>query len=378
MSFNEVIMWIMAIGAIIGGIDRLLGNKIGLGEQFEEGWNSMGALALGMVGMVCLSPILAQYIGPAISPFLRSINADPAIFGSILPNDTGGYQLALSLASDKEAGLYSGLIVSSMLGCTIVFSIPVGLGLIEKKDQPYFAKGLLIGFITIPIGSFIGGLIAGYNNSMITYNTIPVAAISILVALGLRFIPNGMIKGCIIFGKIITGIITIGLVIAAFQSMTGLEIIKGMAPIEEGLSIVGSIAVVLCGTFPILSLLTRLLEKPLGKVGSKIGLDATSTAGLIFTLANSIPVYKMMKDMNSKGKIVNAAWLVPATAALGDHLGFTAGVYPDAIFPVVISKIIAGVLAVVLAMLMTRHGTELEDAQSLQMQQKVDTQPTNS
>ena len=123
MSFNEVIMWIMAIGAIIGGIDRLLGNKIGLGEQFEEGWNSMGALALGMVGMVCLSPILAQYIGPAISPFLRSINADPAIFGSILPNDTGGYQLALSLASDKEAGLYSGLIVSSMLGCTIVFSI---------------------------------------------------------------------------------------------------------------------------------------------------------------------------------------------------------------------------------------------------------------
>ncbi|MGI6403882.1 MAG: ethanolamine utilization protein EutH, partial [Oscillospiraceae bacterium] len=30
-------MWVMAIGAIIGGIDRILGNKLGLGEKFEEG-----------------------------------------------------------------------------------------------------------------------------------------------------------------------------------------------------------------------------------------------------------------------------------------------------------------------------------------------------
>ena len=41
MSFSDVIMWIMAIGAIIGGIDRILGNKWGLGEKFEEGFNSM-------------------------------------------------------------------------------------------------------------------------------------------------------------------------------------------------------------------------------------------------------------------------------------------------------------------------------------------------
>ena len=363
MSFNEVIMWVMAIGAIIGGLDRIFGNKFGLGEKFEEGFNSLGPLALGMVGIVCLAPVISKYLGPVIIPGLTAIGADPSIFGAILPNDTGGYPLAMELAINEQAGLFSGLIVASMLGCTIVFSIPVGLGLIEHRDQPYFAKGLLIGLITVPVGSIIGGAIAGFEMNMVLTNSIPVIIISVLLAVGLKFIPNGMIKGCIYFGKFIVMVCTVGLVAAAFQSMTGVVLIPGLAPIGDALGIVGSIGVVLLGTFPVLSLLTKVLDKPLGLVGSKIGLDSVSTAGIIFTLANSIPVYKMMKEMKPRGKIINTAWLVPATAALGDHLGFTAGVHPEMISAVVISKIIAGVLAVALAMLMTRN-TAAEDLQS--------------
>lgn len=366
MSFSEIIMWVMAIGAIIGGIDRIIGNKFGLGEKFEEGFNSMGPLALGMVGIVCLAPVISNVLGPIIIPGITAIGADPAIFGSILPNDTGGYPLAMSLAINEQAGLFSGLIVASMLGCTIVFSIPVGLGLIEKRDQPYFAKGLLIGLITVPIGSIIGGAIAGYDMGMVLINSVPVIAISILLAIGLKFIPNGMIKGCIIFGQFIVVVITIGLAAAAFEAMTGVVIIPGMDPIQDALGIIGDIAIVLLGTFPVLSILTKLLDKPLTAIGTKLGMDATSTAGIVFTLANSIPVYKMMKDMNPRGKIINTAWLVPATAALGDHLGFTAGVYPQAITAVVVSKIIAGVLAVILAMAMTKN-TDAEDKQSAEI-----------
>lgn len=369
MSFNTIIMWIMAVGAIVGGLDRLFGNKFGLGEKFEEGFNAMGPLALGMVGIVCLSPVISKYLGPIIIPALTGIGADPAIFGSILPNDTGGYPLAMSLAINRQAGLFSGLIVASMLGCTVVFSIPVGLSLIERKDQPYFAKGLLIGLITVPIGSLIGGAIAGYDMGMVLINSVPVIAISVLLALGLKFIPDQMIKGCIWFGNFIVWVITVGLAAAAFEAMTGVVIIPGMSPISEALAIIGSIGVVLLGTFPVLSILTKVLDKPLNSVGSRLGMDATSTAGIVFTLANSIPVYKMMKDMNARGKIINTAWLVPATAALGDHLGFTAGVYPDAITAVVISKIVAGVLAIALAMLLTKN-TEAEDRQSEELSRK--------
>ncbi|KAK2242101.1 ethanolamine utilization protein EutH [Clostridioides difficile] len=74
----------------------------------------------------------------------------------------------------------------------------------------------------------------------------------------------------------------------------------------------------------------------------------------------------MMKDMSPKGKVVNTAWLVCATAALGDHLGFTAGVVPEMITPVVIGKLVGGVLAIALAILMTKDLT-LEEEQSIKM-----------
>ena len=190
MSFTQILMWIMAIGALVGGLDKVFGNRLGLGEKFEEGFNAMGPLALGMAGMVCLSPVISDVIAPVIGPVLQKIGSDPAIFGSILPNDTGGYSLAMSMATDETAGLYSGLIVASMLGSTVTFSIPVGMGLIEKKDQPYFAKGLVIGMITIPIGSVIGGMIAGYPLMLVLMNTIPVLIISVLLAIGLKFAPT--------------------------------------------------------------------------------------------------------------------------------------------------------------------------------------------
>lgn len=354
MTFDQIILWVMAVGILIGGLDKIIGNKLGLGEKFDEGFNAMGPLALGMVGIVCLAPVISKVLGPIIIPIFTKMGADPAMFGSILANDMGGYPLAMELALNEQAGLLSGAIVASMLGCTLVFSIPVGLGLIEKEDRPYFSKGLLIGLITIPIGSVIGGLVAGFDFVLVIKNVIPVLILSVLLALGLKFIPDKMIKGSMLFGQFITIVIYIGLACAAFEFITGVVIIPGMAPIMEGMNAIAGIGIVLLGTFPILSILVKVLDKPLNAAGRKIGMDATSAAGLVFTLANSVPVYKMMKDMNKRGKIVNTAWLVPATAALGDHLGFTAGVRPDMITPVVVGKIVAGILAIIIALLMSK------------------------
>jgi len=371
MSFDHVIIWVMAIGVLIGGLDRIFGNKFGLGEQFEEGFNAMGPLALGMVGIVTLAPVISRVLGPVIIPAFGWIGADPAMFAIILANDMGGYPLAMELAENQQAGLLAGLIVSSMLGCTIVFSIPVGLGLIEYKDRPFFAKGLLIGLITVPIGGICGGLIAGFDLRLVLLNNIPVAVLSILFVLGLIFIPRQMINGALIFGKFIVIVITVGLAAAAFQHLTGVVIIPGMAPIMDAMQIIAQIGIILLGTFPILILLVKRLDKPLNFVGRKIGMDAEGAAGLVITLANSIPVYKMMKDMNPRGKVINTAWLVPATAALGDHLGFTAGVRPDMITAVVQGKLIAGVCAILLALLFARNlDYELEQSSKMKAEKK--------
>lgn len=369
MSFDQIIIWVMAVGILIGGIDRIIGNKLGLGEKFEEGFNAMGPLALGMVGIVTLAPVIARVLGPVIIPIFDLVGADPAMFASILANDMGGYPLAMELAVNEQAGLLSGLVVASMLGCTIVFSIPVGLGLIEYEDRPFFAKGLLAGLTAIPLGGLVGGLIAGFDVGMIFVNLIPVLVLSLVLIVGLALFPDTLIKGALLFGKFILVVITVGLSAAAFEFLTGVVIIPGMAPIMEGIEIIGFIGIILLGTFPILHLLVKALEKPLNKVGQKLGMNAVGAAGIVITMANSIPVYKMMKDMDNRGKIINTAWLVPATAALGDHLGFTAGVRPDMITPVVISKIVAGVLAVGVAYYFSRDLSSVEK-QSEELAQK--------
>ncbi|MDD2979819.1 MAG: ethanolamine utilization protein EutH [Hespellia sp.] len=354
MTFDQIILWVMAIGLLVGAIDKITGNHLGLGEKFDEGFQAMGSLALGMVGIVCLAPVISNLLGPIIIPACKAIGADPALFGSILANDMGGYSLAMELAQNEQAGLFAGNIVASMLGCTLVFSIPVGLGLIEKEDRAFFSQGLLIGLITIPIGCIVGGIVAGFPMGLIISNTIPILIISLLLALGLKLIPEKMIKGCTIFGQVITIIIYVGLACAAFEYITGVTIIKGMAPIMDGMNAIAGIAIVLLGTFPVLAVLVKVLNKPLNAIGRKLGMDATSAAGIVFTLANSVPVYTMMKSMKKKGIIINTAWLVPATAALGDHLGFTAGVQPSMITPVVIGKLTAGVAAIILAYFMTK------------------------
>ena len=144
---NEVLMIVMAAGAVLGGFDRLRGNKWGFGDKFETGFMLLGSMALSMVGMICIAPVLAQWLGNVIVPLYRLIGVDPAMFGSLLSIDMGGYQLALELAEDPQLGNYAGLVVASIFGCTLVFTIPVGMGMIPKADRPFFAKGIMLGLV---------------------------------------------------------------------------------------------------------------------------------------------------------------------------------------------------------------------------------------
>jgi len=347
-------IWVIAVGVVLGAGDRILGNKFGLGDQFEEGFNAMGPLALGMVGIMSIAPILAEFLGPIIIPIFNIVGADPAMFGAVLANDMGGYPLAMELAQNHQMGLFSGLIVASMLGATIVFYIPVGLGMIEYKDRPFYAKGLLIGLISIPIGSVAGGMIAGFNLILVLINIVPIVILSALLALGLAYIPSAMIKGALLFGKMIIIIGTIGLAFASFNFLTGTSTIDGIEPIMNSLKIVTQIGVVLLGIFPIVYLIINIFEKWIEIMGRKIGINKSSAAGLVVALANPIPVFKSMKNMDERGKVINTAFLVPACAALGDHLGFTAAVNKDMITAVVFAKIIAGIIAVVIATCVTR------------------------
>ena len=355
MSVNEIIVYLMVVFMALGAIDRIIGNRFGLGEKFEEGILAMGSLALSMVGIICLAPVLARLLSPVVVPFYQFLGADPAMFaGTILANDMGGAPLAQELALTKQAGQFGGLIVGSMLGPTIVFTIPVGLGIIRAEDRRYLATGVLAGVVTIPLGSLVGGLVAGFSIGMVLRNLIPIVLIAVLIAIGLWKIPNGMVKGFQVFGRAVVVIITVGLAIAIVQKLTPITILPGLTPIEEGFTVVGDIAVVLAGAFPLVYVITKVFRKPLMKLGHLLGMNDIAAAGMVATLANNIPMFGMMKDMDHRGKVINVAFAVSAAFVFGDHLGFTAGFDSSMIFPMIVGKLVGGVSAVAVAMLLTR------------------------
>lgn len=359
MDVNEVIVWILMICMVLGGLDRAIGNKFGLGKHFEEGFMALGPLGLAMVGVVSLAPVLAKLLKPVVVPIYSFLGADPAMFATtLLANDMGGYPLALELAQSEQAGLLAGLILGAMMGPTIVFTIPVALGIIEKPDRVFLAQGVLAGIITIPLGVLAGGLVAGFDTNMVLANLVPIVIAAVLIAVGLWLIPEKMTTGFLWFGKFLVGLISIGLVIGVFEFMTGTKIMPEgweLAPPTDGLEIIGLIAMMLLGAFPAVYLITVLAEKPLSRVGKLLGMNDKAAAGMIATLANNIPMFQMMKEMDPRGKVLNVAFAVSAAFTFGDHLGFTAGMERSMIFPMIVGKLLAGVTAVLVAYLFFRR-----------------------
>ncbi len=352
MGINEIIVYIMVLFMLIGAVDKMIGNKFGFGEKFDEGMMAMGSLALAMVGVVSLAPVLADILKPVVVPVYTALGADPSMFATtLLANDMGGYPLAMELAQSKEAGLFSGLILGAMMGPTIVFTIPVALGIIKREDHKFLATGILAGMITIPIGCLAGGLAAGFDISMIFSNLVPIIIVSLLLAFGLWKIPEKMIKGFTVFGKGVVIVITLGLAAIIIETLTGIVVIPGMAPVWDGIEIVGAIAIMLAGAFPMVHFITKVLRKPLLQLGRLLGMGDVAAAGMVASLANNIPMFGLMKDMDDRGKIINVAFAVSASFVFGDHLGFTAGVERVMIFPMVVGKLVGGITAVAVAII---------------------------
>lgn len=352
---HEVLIYIMAGFAVLGALDRIFGNRLGLGKEFEEGILAAGSLSLAMLGIISFAPVLANVLRPVVVPVYKVLGADPAMFaGTLLACDMGAGPLAQELTADPQAALLGGVISGSMLGATIVFTIPVALGILHKEDVPYLAKGILAGIVTIPVGILVGGLVAGFSFAMILRNLLPIVLIAAIIAFGLWKAEKIMIKGFSVFGKLVIALITVGLAAAIVEALTGFPLIPGMAPIEDGFLTVGAIAIVLAGAFPLVYAITKVLRRPLMKLGGLLGINDTAAAGLIASLANSIATFGLVKDMDDRGKVVNIAFAVSAAFVFGDHLGFTAGFAPEMLPAVILGKLAGGISAIIVALFLTR------------------------
>lgn len=381
---GTIVVYIIMACAIAGCLASVIKPESELGQQFVAGIDSIGPIFLPVAGIMASAPYLTAFVSAVFGPAYSAVGADPAMAATtFIAVDMGGYQLADALAETRESWIMA-MVTGYMAGATIVFSIPVALKMLEKRDRKYLALGVMSGLLAIPIGVLVASAIIAVSHPMVrevvstnadaTYqlalswgqigvNLIPLIIICVALAAGLKFKPDAMIKGFIVFGRVMESALKIVFVLVVVEYFTGVwstlfgsfgfdPIIADEEDIFRALEVSGAIGMMLCGAFPMVYLIRRYLAKPLAKIGGAVGLSSDATAGLLAGSANVLALFSMVKDLRAKDKVICMAFAVCCAFLFGDHLSFTANFQPNLIVVVLAGKLAAGICAIVFAKLL--------------------------
>jgi len=347
----DLLTTIMLIFSVLGGIDRICGNRLGLGKEFDRGFMLFGNMAVSMIGMIVLSPALVEWLRPVIEFTYNVLHIDPSIIpASLFANDMGGAPLAIEVAKNGQIGSFNALVVSAMMGSTISYTIPLSLEMVEERQHKELLLGLLYGVVTVPVGCFVAGLVCGIQIVPLILNLLPLLIFSVIVGIGLIKFPMASIKIFKIMGYGIRAIITVGLLLGIIRFMSGKEIIKGLETIENGAAVCLNASIVISGAFPLIYTVSKILSRPIGIMGRKMGINKTSAVGLVSILATCMTMFSAMSEMDKKGVVLNAAFAVSAAFTFAGHLAFTIAYDSSFVLPMIIGKLVSGLSAVLLAL----------------------------
>ena len=98
-------------------------------------------------------------------------------------------------------------------------------------------------------------------------------------------------------------------------------------------------------------LVSKLLKKPLDKLGSLMGINGVSALSLLACLVTNASVFGVSEKMDKKGLVLNSAFAVSAAFVFGGHLAFTMAFDASYVGPMIVGKLASGICAVVLASL---------------------------
>nr|WP_325196568.1 ethanolamine utilization protein EutH [uncultured Oscillibacter sp.] len=379
---GTIITYIIMVCCVVGGVSYIINDQSELGQSFNEGLHAMANLFIPICGLMASVPFLKVFIINVIGPVFDLVGADPVIAAAfIMAPDCGSFALATEIGQTPD--LFPMIIATGfMCASTISFNVPIGLSMLEKEDHKYLALGTMSGFLSVPFGVLITSLIVAFTHpairttfttvgdpayvtaltiGMIVRNLIPLIIICLLLALGLKLFPNGMVKGFKVFGKIMTGALTCVVVACIVQHYTGLftDILGigwGFDPIladEENtfraVELLGTIAMMLTGAFPMVTLIRKYLSKPLEKLGRLAGLDANGSIGLVACLPNGLALFPFIKDMRPQDKVVCLAFLVCGGYCVGDFLAFNVNFQPNLLIPVFVGQVCGGIIGILFA-----------------------------
>ena len=179
----NIFIIILLLFSILGLLDKVRGNQWGYAQDFNNGFATMGTLAISVIGIYCIGITLVREYSVTIAGWTHGFPFDPSIIiGSLLAPDLGASYITLELSGSPSIGYFSGVIVASCLGQFISFQLPVFFTILEESDKRHIMRGFLQGVIVIPIGLILGGSLLGLSLKEIIFNTGMISVFCILLA----------------------------------------------------------------------------------------------------------------------------------------------------------------------------------------------------
>lgn len=378
---GQAVIWLMMIFVVLGAIAAVRNDQAGMGKEFKEGLYSIGPIFIPVAGIMASVPYLSRFVELITGRVFEMFGADPAMAaGALIAGDMGGYSLAIATAESLD-GLIMATVTAFMAGSTIVFSIPVGLAMLDKVHHKYMALGVMAGVLAIPVGVLVttgillvtetpvrselsttsaSTSIMSLGWGEVAQNLLPIVLFVGVLALLLRFATTFMIQAFLVFGRLLDAGLKLVLALVIVEYFTGAlstvwsgwgfdPIIADEADQFRALEIAGYIGIMLAGAFPMVYAINKYLAGPLKSVGARVGISREGMAGILAGAANILALFRIVPQMPPKDRVITIAFAVCAAFSFGDHLAFMANFQPNMVVPLTVGKLAGGLLGIFLA-----------------------------
>ncbi len=380
-DLGNYVLYLIMCFVVIGAIGAAINDREGIGAEFMAGIQTLGQIFIPVAAIMVSVPVLTQLIARYISPLFVAVGSEPAMAAtSLISVDLGGYQIAKALAPTTESWLLASM-NGFLLAPHLLFTIPVALAILDKKDHKFLALGMIAGLISIPI-AFVSILTLinlmeplvrteisttaaavyplSFEPSVIAQNMLPLVLFVGMLVLSLKFFTRQMIVGFNIIGRMADVLMKVVFAACVVQYFTGVfdkmgigwafdPMIADAADQFRALEIAGYIALMLAGAFPMVYCIQRYLRYPLTLIGRRLGLGPMGSVGLLAAAANPLALWRMLPFLNAKDKVLTIAFAVCAAWMMGDSLAFIANFQPTLIVPLLVGKLIGAVSGVGIA-----------------------------
>ena len=353
----NVFTGVMLVFAIAGFADKIFGFRWGLTDSFDKGLMTMGTMVVPIVGVCTIGVEFIERHAAVIPGITDALVFDPSLIaGAVLAPDLGGYFIARELAATPELLIINGVVLGTLLGQAVCFQLPVFLSVLGKEHRPLMLKGFLVGITVIPAGMLAAEAILRMNFILFLKQFVPVLAACLLVALGLYKVPDIMVKGFMIVGKIIQ--LATNLMFAA--AVLGMFVPRlryaSMESVEGALLIVFKSAIIISGALVMSELILKLFGDLIQKAADRLGTNKVSVVCMLMNCATSLAILPLFDKMDDRGRKMNCAFSISGAYVIGGSMAFVSAVssgYVVLIF--FVSKLVSGLLSMYIMYRMDRR-----------------------